>query len=48
VGNISIISSTLEGESLVNDATGLIAYKYAVAAVISEALFYGKRDFNFC
>lgn len=28
------IITVLEGESLVNDATGLIAYKYAVAAVV--------------
>ncbi|MGI4871102.1 MAG: Na+/H+ antiporter [Janthinobacterium lividum] len=29
------ITTILEGESLVNDATGLIAYRYAVAAVIT-------------
>ena len=29
------VTTILEGESLVNDATGLIAYKYAVAAVVS-------------
>jgi len=29
------ILTVLEGESLVNDATGLIAYRYAVAAVVS-------------
>ena len=29
------IISILEGESLVNDATGLIAYRYAVAAVVT-------------
>lgn len=29
------VSTILEGESLVNDATGLIAYKYAVAAVVT-------------
>jgi CPA1 family monovalent cation:H+ antiporter len=28
------VTTILEGESLVNDATGLIAYKYAVAAVV--------------
>jgi CPA1 family monovalent cation:H+ antiporter len=29
------VTTILEGESLVNDATGLIAYKYAVVAVVS-------------
>jgi CPA1 family monovalent cation:H+ antiporter len=29
------VTTILEGESLVNDATGLIAYRYAVAAVVS-------------
>ncbi|AMJ66413.1 hypothetical protein AXW84_13960 [Hymenobacter sp. PAMC 26628] len=29
------VSVTLEGEGLVNDATALIAYRYAVAAVVS-------------
>ena len=29
------VTTILEGESLVNDATGLIAYKYAVAAVVT-------------
>lgn len=29
----------LEGESLVNDASALIAYKYALAAVVSGAIF---------
>ena len=37
-----------EGESLVNDATGLIAfYKYAITAVIREVLFYGKQVSSF-
>ena len=31
------VVTILEGESLVNDATGLIAYKYAVAAVVTGA-----------
>src|SRR6266700_1393207 len=31
------VSAVLEGESLVNDATGLIAYRYAVAAVVTGA-----------
>ena len=29
------VTTILEGESLVNDATGLIAYKYAVVAVVT-------------
>ncbi len=32
----------LEGESLVNDATGLIAYRYAVAAVITGQFAFGQ------
>ena len=31
------VVAILEGESLINDATGLIAYKFAVAAVLSGA-----------
>lgn len=31
------VITVLEGESLVNDATGLIAYRYAVAAVVTGA-----------
>jgi NhaP-type Na+/H+ or K+/H+ antiporter len=35
------VITILEGESLVNDATGLIAYRYALAAVVTGA-------FNLC
>ncbi|MDJ0364996.1 Na+/H+ antiporter [Hymenobacter sp. H14-R3] len=35
------IISILEGESLVNDATGLIAYRYAVAAVVTGQFALG-------
>ena len=35
------ISTILEGESLVNDATGLIAYRYAVAAVLTGQFALG-------
>src|SRR5258706_12906586 len=31
------VTVILEGESLVNDATGLIAYKYAIAALVTDA-----------
>src|SRR5262249_42118686 len=33
------VTTILEGESLVNDATGLIAYRYAVAAVAAVTKF---------
>ena len=36
------ISVVLEGESLVNDATGLIAYRYAVAAVVTGQFALGQ------
>lgn len=35
------IISILEGESLVNDATGLIAYRYAVAAILTGQFALG-------
>jgi hypothetical protein len=34
----------IEGESLINDASGLIAYKYAIAAVAAGSFFSGTRD----
>ena len=34
------ITSILEGESLVNDATGLILYKFAVAAVVTASFSF--------
>lgn len=36
------VSVVLEGESLVNDATGLIAYRYAVAAVVTGQFALGQ------
>ncbi|GAB3636869.1 Na+/H+ antiporter [Hymenobacter arcticus] len=36
------IITILEGESLVNDATGLIAYRYAVAAVLTGQFALGQ------
>lgn len=36
------IISILEGESLVNDATGLIAYRYAVAAILTGQFALGQ------
>ncbi len=41
------IITILEGESLVNDATGLIAYRYAVAAVVSGAFNFWQAGFQF-
>ncbi len=38
----SRIVSEIEGESLVNDSTGLIAYKVAVAAVVTGQFSWGK------
>lgn len=37
----------LEGESLVNDATGLIAYRYAIAAVASGTFIFWLAAVNF-
>jgi len=37
----------LEGESLVNDATGLVAYKFAVAAVLTGAFSLPLATFKF-
>lgn len=37
----------LEGESLINDATALVAYRYAVAAVLSGTFIWWKATFNF-
>ncbi len=41
------IITILEGESLVNDATGLIAYRYAVAAVASGSFIWWLVSINF-
>jgi monovalent cation/hydrogen antiporter len=41
------VSTILEGESLVNDATGLIAYKYAVAAVASGTFVFWEAGVQF-
>jgi Na+/H+ antiporter len=37
----------LEGESLVNDASGLIAYKYALAAIAAGNFFFWEAGLNF-
>jgi len=41
------VITILEGESLVNDATGLIAYKYAVAAVMSGTFVLWQAGLQF-
>src|SRR5690349_4813264 len=41
------VITILEGESLVNDATGLIAYKYAVAAVMSGTFVLWEAGLQF-
>ena len=37
----------LEGESLLNDASGLIAYKYAIAAVMTGMFSFGQASAQF-
>lgn len=41
------VTTVLEGESLVNDATGLIAYKYAVAAVVTGVFNFWDAGLQF-
>src|SRR6478752_6127443 len=41
------VITILEGESLVNDATGLIAYRYAVAAVVSGTFQFWHAGLEF-
>lgn len=41
------ILAILEGESLVNDASTLIAYRFAVAAVTGAAFIWWKASFDF-
>jgi len=41
------VITILEGESLVNDATGLIAYRYAVAAVVTGAFSLWEASYQF-
>lgn len=41
------IVTILEGESLVNDATGLVAYRFAVAAVVSGVFSLGAAGVQF-
>lgn len=41
------IERVLEGESLVNDSTGLVSYRLAVAAVVSGSFSYRHAAFEF-
>ncbi len=41
------ITTILEGESLVNDATGLIAYRYGIAAATSGTFIFWLASINF-
>jgi monovalent cation/hydrogen antiporter len=41
------VISVLEGESLVNDASALIAYRYALAAVITGSFVFWKAGLQF-
>jgi monovalent cation/hydrogen antiporter len=41
------VITVLEGESLVNDATGLIAYKYAIAAVVTGVFSFQQAGVQF-
>lgn len=41
------IITVLEGESLVNDASGLIAYRYAVAAVLTGQFVFWEAGLQF-
>lgn len=41
------VMSVLEGESLINDATGLVLYKFAVAAVVTGAFSLAQVSLHF-
>jgi CPA1 family monovalent cation:H+ antiporter len=41
------VITVIQGESLVNDSTGLIAYKFAVAAVVTGAFSLGSASLEF-
>lgn len=41
------VITILEGESLVNDATGLIAYRYAVTAVVTGSFYFWEAGMKF-
>lgn len=41
------VVTIVEGESLVNDATGLVVYKFAVAAVVTGSFSFGGATLDF-
>ena len=41
------ITTILEGESLVNDASALIAYRFAIAAIVTGSFFFWKAGIDF-
>ena len=41
------MSAVLSGESLINDASGLVAFKFAVAAVVTGAFSLGQATLSF-
>lgn len=41
------VVTVLEGESLINDATGLVAYRFAVAAVVTGMFSLGEASLRF-
>jgi monovalent cation/hydrogen antiporter len=47
VGLARRIVTVLEGESMVNDATGLVVYRFAVAAVVSGLFSLGDASIQF-
>ena len=47
VGLARRIVTVLEGESIVNDATGLVVYRFAVAAVVSSLFSLGAASLQF-
>lgn len=42
-----LVVTILEGESLVNDATALVVYRFAVAAIVTGAFSFWKAGFSF-
>ena len=36
------LQTLLEGESLVNDATALVCYRFALAALVTESFIWGQ------
>jgi len=41
------VVTVIEGESIVNDATGLVVYRFAVAAVVTSTFSFGQASLQF-